>query len=259
MTGQRKGIIVNHDECKNGIGGGQIATQRHLSCGQQNHGIVHSDEQRFQARLIDSTRPRETALYQRLRYDYFVCQRGWIPPDLAASGLESDRYDLHCRHLTVSDLSDEAGVEANIAAYLRVLPWQMGSGFMLEYEFSHLLPQAEREHLITSNSVELSRLVVAPHVKAMGASATRQVIELLLKLLYRLSLQEGWDTYYIVVEEAWLTAFTRRYHLPFTRLGVPYTFLDGTRTVAAIAHRNELEAAVQHNDSTKYAWYTEKE
>lgn len=196
--------------------------------------------------------------FQRLRHDYFVRERSWIPSDPTTLGIESDRYDPYCRHLAAFDATSTHSGEASIAAYLRVLPWREEVGFMLSHDFSCLLSEIDRAQLGSQGSVELSRLVVAPHIKEQGALATRQVIELLLKLLYRLSVQENWSTYYIVVEEAWLTAFTRRFHLPFTRLGQAYTFPDGTRTCAAVAYREEMEHAMQLYDSAKYRWYTER-
>jgi N-acyl-L-homoserine lactone synthetase len=187
---------------------------------------------------------------RRLRHAYFVEERGWAAPDPTAPGRESDAYDPHCFHLAVFEQEDGA---PRIATYLRALPWREGTGFMLQREFSPLLPA--NHQLVTSNSVELSRLVVAPRIKAQGASATRHVVELLLRLLYRLSIEQGWDAYYVVVEEAWLTAFVRRYRLPFEALGEPFTFPDGTRTVAAVAHRKEMEEAVRRSDPAKFAWY----
>ncbi len=178
-----------------------------------------------------------------------------MPPDPANRGLESDAYDPHCFHLAVFD-PEGGGNGAPCVAYLRALPWREGTGFMLEREFSPLLPEGHQ--LTISNSVELSRLVVAPYVRALGAAATRQVVELLLKLLYGLSLREGWDAYYAVVEEAWLAAFVRRYRLPFRPLGNPFTFPDGTKTVAAIAYRSEMEETIRQSDPAKYTWYVEQ-
>jgi N-acyl-L-homoserine lactone synthetase len=207
----------------------------------------------YQVCCVGCTDTAQRDAIHRLRHDYFVAERGWAAPDPAAPGRESDAYDPHCFHLAVFDREEAGSGAPRAAAYLRALPWREGTGFMLEREFSPLLP--EGHELIVSNSAELSRLVVAPHVKAQGAAATRRVIELLLRLLYALSLREGWDSYYAVVEEAWLAAFVRRYRLPFEPLGEPFTFPDGTRTVAAVAHRKEMEEAVRRSDPARFAWY----
>jgi N-acyl-L-homoserine lactone synthetase len=207
----------------------------------------------YEAKLVVAPDFVSSIASHRLRHNYFVKERGWVSPDPDNPELEVDCYDLFCFHLAVFEQAENAGDEPHIAAYLRVLPWQEETGFMLQHEFSCLLPK--NYPLITSNSVELSRFVIAPYIKARGTAVTQKVIELLLKLLYRLSLQQEWDAYYIVVEESWLTAFVRRYALPFTPVGEPFTFPDGTKTIAAVAYRSEMEESVRRSDPAKHAWY----
>jgi len=80
-------------------------------------------------------------------------------------------------------------------------------------------------------------------------------MELLMKLLYRTAMSNGWNRFYIVVEECWIRPFARRFGLPFRVIGRPYTFSDGTRTVAAMATIAELEAGMLRHSREKFDWY----
>gem|GEM_PF-1399522 len=216
----------------------------------------------YLARLIAPTNCGEVEAYQQLRYDCFVRQRGWVAPDPLKPGREADGYDAHAWHLAVFD--SDAGsyaAAAPIAAYLRAVPWTAPCGFMLDREFSRLASAGEMSLLPRDKAVELSRLVVAPAACAPPESRSGpdspHVIEILLKLLYRLSLEAGIERYYVVVEAPWLRAFTRRFRLPFQTIGRPCTFPDGTATVAAYTTRTDLERSVAAHDPERYRWYRE--
>ncbi len=215
------------------------------------------------ARLVNPARLDEVCAFQRLRYDYYVVRRRWIVPDLDSPGRETDRYDPYAWHLAVfRNESGHASIHAvQMVAYLRVIPWTAPSGFMLGDEFACLTSPDELSNVPDSGSVELSRLVIAP---AAGAPGNHQndsrgnphhVIEILLKLLYHLSLKQQIEHYYIVVEASWLKMFTRRFHLPFRTIGHPHTFPDGTETIAAYTTRAALEEAVLSQNPDKYFWY----
>ena len=182
----------------------------------------------------------------RLRHEYFVRQRGWVTPDSARPGLEVDAYDGHCHHLAVF----EGG---RPLAYLRVLPWRPHVGFMLEREFAALLPEKYLQVLPREGAVELSRLVCCSGLRA--AKDAPHPLELLLKELYHLALEQGIGRFYVVVEEAWLKPFARRFGLAFTPLGPARTMPDGTCTVAAVATLAELQAGILRRWPDKYEWY----
>ncbi len=207
------------------------------------------------ARLISTA---DTLAFQaclQLRYGYFVQQRRWVGPRAECPGQEWDRYDPHALHLAVYD-SD------NLIAYLRVLPYREEVGFMLDDEFQCLIasqPASLLERPRTED-VELSRLV-CQHQPLRSHSGKDQFhpVELLLKLLYHVALNRGFEQFYIVVEENWLRPFARRFGLRFRVLDEPYTFPDGTRTVAASATLRELEAAMECFCRDKHAWYQQSE
>lgn len=208
----------------------------------------------YNAQIVTAQEERLQAACLRLRYGYFVRQRGWVTDDPAMGGRESDAYDDHAFHLAVFDREEAL-------AYLRVLPAEAPCGFMLEHEFSSLLnshPQNCRESIPSrsAHAVELSRLVYRP-LKSQDRQAGAHPVELLLKLLYRLALERGIQLFYIVVEERWLKPFARRFGLLFTPLGTPHVFPDGTRTVAAVATLAQLQDSMRQHSATKFNWYHE--
>jgi N-acyl-L-homoserine lactone synthetase len=203
------------------------------------------------ARLLDPFNAEEAQAYERLRYEWFVRRRGWVAGDPQRPGLESDGYDAHCFHCGVFEAEQLVG-------YVRALPGQAPTGLMLQHEFRALLGdgmQGKGEKQVAhEGAVELSRLVIAPH-SGGGTAATIAVGELLFKLVYQLGKRQGWQEFYIVLEEAWLRLLNRRFHLPFAPLGVPHVFPDGTRTLVACARCADMEAAVLAVSPNKYRWY----
>ncbi len=189
----------------------------------------------------------------RLRHAYFVQCRQWVPESCVHSGLEQDGYDAHALHLGIWD-------EEGVAAYLRVLPFEPRVGFMLDRELSCVLTEEERYSLPREGSVELSRLVVRSDVLAHRYRGAKSYpVELLLKRLYQVSKERGFTRFYIVVEAGWLRPFARRFGLPFSIIGTPHTFPDGTKTVAAMATLEELEVGMRRHSAAKYAWYQQQE
>jgi putative hemolysin len=85
----------------------------------------------YSARPINMGNANEVMAYQKLRFDHFVRDKGWVPDDSALPGRETDRYDTHAWHIAVFDTNtansgEEVG-EHQIIAYLRALPWIEGS------------------------------------------------------------------------------------------------------------------------------------
>jgi N-acyl-L-homoserine lactone synthetase len=201
----------------------------------------------FIARLIDCTNDEEIRAYQSLRYEHFVLRKGWVGADPSRPGRETDRYDSHCHHLGVFE-------GQHLVAYLRVLPWQDDSGFMLEHEFRDLVPVDAVNGLRREGTVEISRLIVVPP-PGTGRSQTAAIAELLFKLVYGLGKRLGWAAYCIVVEEAWLRILNRRFEIPFAPLGEIHTYADGTRTLAAQARCDAAEQSMLETSPDKYGWY----
>jgi N-acyl-L-homoserine lactone synthetase len=212
------------------------------------HDILEVGSNSRGARMLDATNPVDVLAYEQLRYGYFIKCKRWADHG-KCPGHESDHFDPYCHHLGVFE-------QEHLAAYLRVLPTTWPCGLMLDHDFRCLLTDEKHRSIIRENSVELSRLVIAPdEAEPHPHRRNRQIIELLLKLLYHLSLQEGYLHFYIEVETSWLKPFARRFGLPFTPICDPYTFPDGTETVAAYASLQDLEQAVRSRSPEKYEWY----
>lgn len=209
--------------------------------------ITLSDE-RFHCAVV--TDPRQLQSCFRLRHWYYVSQKRWVAPNACLQDLEQDAYDERALHLAVFEADA-------VVAYLRVLPHTSGHDFMLDRDFCALLPENERHSLVREGAAELSRFVCR-YDFLKGNRRGTSPIELLFKLFYRVSRGRGLGQFYIVVEEAWIELFARRFGLSFHVIGQPHTFPDGTRTVAATATLEELESAIQRHDPRKWAWYDDK-
>ncbi len=198
----------------------------------------------------------------RLRYAYFVQERAWVRANAETPGLERDDYDPHALHLGVWQGD-------RVAAYLRLLPFDPQVGFMIDRDLGALLTQEERQALPRENAVEISRLVCRMAQGQAGKSGQDgqgrcqlhdpRPIELLFKQLYRVSLERGFTRFYIVVEAGWLRLFARRFGVSFRPIGQPHRFPDGTRTVAATATLEELEAGMRGYSEAKFHWYCQAE
>ena len=187
--------------------------------------------------------------FQALRHGYFVRERKWVTENAERPGEEADRYDGHCLHLGVFR-------EERLLAYLRMLPWIPEVGFMLDHEFKALLSEQDRISLPREGSAEVSRLVVSGENGFFaGPQEKRQALELLFKLLYRLSLARGYRRLYVEVETGWLAAFRRTFRLPFEPIGRPCRFPDGTETAAACADLADLEDYLRQRAPERLEWY----
>ena len=183
----------------------------------------------------------------RLRHCYFVQERGWVAEDPRSPGRETDRYDEQAVHFALTSGPD-------VTAYLRALPFDPSLGFMLDNELSAILSPSERRNLRREGALELSRLVCGPR-KCGSRTKERHPLEVLLKSLYRFSKARDFRTFYVVVEPSWLKPFERHFGLPFRIVGNPYTFPDGTTTVAAVASLHELEDGMLRHSLEKFTWY----
>jgi N-acyl-L-homoserine lactone synthetase len=81
------------------------------------------------------------------------------------------------------------------------------------------------------------------------------VLELLFKLMYQVSLQQGITSFYAVAESSLLTILRRKFCLPFQLIGNPHTFPDGTKTRAAFAYVSDIEQALGDRGPEKLEWY----
>ena len=210
-------------------------------------GVFEINQAPYTARIV---RPEESCWWrtcQRLRYAYFVRQRGWVRDDPQRNGLEADDYVLI--PITLPSLQEMKLLLTYGYCQQRRRPASCWSR-----KFACLLNNQSIRLPCDASVVELSRLVYCPVPSQIQGSGTHPV-ELLLKLLYRLALTQGFARFYIVVEQNWIKPFARRFGLTFTPIGIPYIFPDGTRTVGATATLTELQESMKAHSQGKLAWY----
>jgi N-acyl amino acid synthase of PEP-CTERM/exosortase system len=250
-------------------------------------------ESTYFAKVVDPSTTAEYSNCLRLRHSFFCLERGWVPD--TGTEQESDRYDPYCQHLAVFHHHNtyQDHKHQTLLAYMRLLPWNHQTGFMLEHDFKPLLTPQQRQSIIHTNSAELSRLVIAPEARQCDFSHTLlcetepvapggsimpeerattsrsasngtnrdqfspHVMELLFKLMYQVSQHMGITCYYIVAEPTLLWILRRRFCLHFQSVGKPYTFPDGTQTQAAVAAIEDIEAELAAKDPRKLEWYRE--
>jgi N-acyl-L-homoserine lactone synthetase len=195
--------------------------------------------------IIPSVDPAHFLACQRLRYNYFVCQRQWVAPDKTQSEIECDEYDDQAQHLAVFQGTQVVG-------YLRVIDRQASCGFMLEHDFRHLVAKENWPLIRQIGGIEISRLAISREIPYRAA---KNIFLLLFKLLYQLSLQQDYRHYVIVVEPHWLPLFARRFGFAFSPIGPVTPFPDGTLAVAAHAAVTGLEDVLFHQNPTLLAWF----
>lgn len=163
--------------------------------------------------------PDELDQAARLRYAFFVRERGWVRADGSADGAELDAYDPHAVHLGVFRGDTLVG-------YMRALPADGPVGMMLDRDFRECLTDAEYARIDRRGSVELSRRVIADDLPAPARKATA---ELLFQLFYVYVRAEGLDHVYLVQEPPYAAMLKRLFGLSFAPLNAaPYRFADGT-------------------------------
>lgn len=131
---------------------------------------IHFYEEGCQLRSIESD--EELLQAYRLRHQVFCENLGWVPPN--PTGLEVDRYDSFA---TFVGLFSE---ENTLVGLIRLLP--ASRPFMLETEFSDLVSPDHRIRK-EADTVEISRLAIAPSSKKLGLSS--RYLSFLLKGLYQ--------------------------------------------------------------------------
>lgn len=214
----------------------------------------------YEARVMSEGSSEFTACL-RLRHTYFCLTRNWAPCN--DSERETDIYDSFSQHLAIFE-------NDHILAYMRLLPWQAKTGFMLEHDFACLLTDEERDSIVHDRSAEISRLVVANtfHVNSTGNAeksdqptsspnpfAHLDALYLLFRLFFHTARQNDIETFYIVVEPPTLRLLQRKFGIPFVPLGNTYTFPDGTVTQAAFTTLSDTERSIAAKFPERYEWY----
>ena len=191
---------------------------------------------------------------QRLRYDVYCEELGFLDPKRYPARLESDQFDVHSVHFAALNQQRE------VVATLRLVR-HSPLGFPLDARAASLSPAFYE--LPRDKTVEISRLILAKHYRrrandgrygtggvAPDASAgeQRSPYPLVLFGLFRLMFEESTNTgltHWLAAMEPWLQSFLDRFGFTFTPVGtsidyfgevVPYSarIEDIFRTVAAM-------------------------
>ncbi|MFZ5445883.1 MAG: N-acyl amino acid synthase FeeM domain-containing protein [Myxococcota bacterium] len=178
-------------------------------------------------------RPEELEQAGRLRWAYFVEQRGWVEGGPGA--VEFDRYDPHALHLGVFE-------HGRLLAYLRVLTADAPTGLMLDHDFRACLTPGQHAALPRTRLVELSRRVVAP---GLTAGQVRMAVELLFMLFHSVARERGFEHVLVVQEPRQRRVLQRCFGIELAPLNAePYTFEDGTSVTVDVATLASLRAAL---------------
>lgn len=188
----------------------------------------------------------ELTAAQRLRYRVFVEARGWVEPAYRDARLDVDDYDPLACHFAVTDhLGETVGT-------IRLVRGGE-AGFMLDKEFAALVDGDGKCLGHTPAHAELSRLAVKPELSPRDR---HEVAMCLYRIAYQWSVAHGIDTWYVVVEPAYLTIL-QRLGFPFRPFGRPWKFQPEVVTVAASLDLGEAVRVLGNRDPKRLAWFQE--
>jgi N-acyl amino acid synthase of PEP-CTERM/exosortase system len=148
---------------------------------------------------------------QRLRYEVYCLERGYLDPQDFPDELESDFYDKFSLHCAVVE------AEKQLSGTLRLVP-DTPKGFPLE---SHAGGLDEAFHRIPRDrAAEISRLVVARHGRRLGQIGDLRYPLILFPLFREMNLQSA-----RLGLEYWLAAMEPTLHRLLRRL-LGFTFVQ---------------------------------
>jgi acyl homoserine lactone synthase len=188
----------------------------------------------------------EKILAYQLRYRVFHQELGWVPR--RESQLETDEYDNHATSFGVFDN------ERRLLAYMRLIKPEVP--YMLEKEFSAMVGP-EHEIRKESDTVELSRLCVAPEVRSdriSGNFGVGTLSLLLYKGVYHWCMAHAIRYLYLVVEKK-VFRMVRAGGFPCKLVGEPVIMPDGVEAVAAILDWRDFEELNRRKRPEMLRWF----
>jgi N-acyl amino acid synthase of PEP-CTERM/exosortase system len=187
---------------------------------------------------------------QRLRYEVYCLECGFLDPTRYPTGLESDEFDAISTHFAAVDKEEQ------VVATLRLVP-DRGRGFPLERHARSLFPSFHQ--LPRDKTVEISRLILSKRYRrrsddgryglggvpadaperwdeARRRAARRSPYPVLLFGLFRKIFEEGVKTgseYWLAAMEPWLQTFLERFAFTFAPIGAPIDYFGNVVPYAA--------------------------
>lgn len=165
---------------------------------------------------------------QRLRYEVYCLEQGFIPMDDCPDALEVDEYDAHATHFAGEDPS------GRVVATVRLVP-HSSMGFPLQRHAGRLFPEFHR--IPESRTAEISRLIVDKQHRRETLRDPRLLLGLLWEVCEE-SVRAGFECFVAAMERS-LWRLLQQHGLFWTPVGdamdyygevIPYwSSLDGLR------------------------------
>ncbi len=189
------------------------------------------------------TRTEDQIQAYTLRHHVFSQTLKWVPA--SKNGLDVDPYDLFAMTL---GLFSEFG---ELLGLVRILPPHRP--FMLEREFRSLVPTGYRVRK-ERDTVELSRLVMAPSLRHKGALSWK-LSKLLYKGVYQWSMINRVNYIYLVVEKRVLRALSYSgFHCK--PIGPSVKLQGGVESVAGLLDWTDFQCQHQNTRRIFFEWMT---
>jgi len=153
---------------------------------------------------------------QRIRYQVYCLEKGWIPPDACPDGLESDEYDAQAVHFLAAHNGHALGTSRLLIGGRQMLP---GYNFI----------DVESLGLSPADVVEVSRVAVLPH----GRSPDRRAFLALTRSMWRWSLDRSHAAWIAITDEV-LFHRLEGLKMPFLHIGEPVWYLGSLCVPVAV-------------------------
>lgn len=209
-----------------------------------NKDIPVIKENGITGRMLNPKDRRDVKLYRKFRYLYWVKKFNFLKNLDTDDDSEQDKYDEHSVHFGAFDESDK------LVGYVRfILPGS--NGFQVYNEFEELVHPRIKDSHFSPQSVESSRLVVAPEL----GPRRRDVAKVIYKLQYQYFKRNGFKYWYHVSELKLIRAL-RLQNYPFKIIGKPKEY-QGASCYPAFVDLDELDSFLLKKNPKQYQWLNE--
>ncbi len=176
---------------------------------------------------------------QRIRYEVYCQEKGFLNPCDYPDGLEQDEYDSRSVHFVAVETDD--GQEKILGTLRLIKPSSLG--FPAARHFSLSRPISNPE-----NTLELSRLIVVKEARRLSV----HILMGLSKEVYLYSREQGVSDLYAILEEP-LLKLLRRLGLPFNEVGETQWYLNSSNTPVHLSI-SDAESVLAANNAFFFAY-----
>jgi N-acyl-L-homoserine lactone synthetase len=161
---------------------------------------------------------------QRIRYQVYCLEKGWIPPDACPDGLESDEDDAQAIHFLAAHNGDALGTSRLLVGGRQMLP----ACNFIDIESLGLSP---------ADVVEVSRFAVLPH----GRSSDGRAFLALTRSMWRWSADRSHVAWIAITDER-LFHRLEGLNMPFLHVGEPVWYLGSLCVPVAVDVRGTISS-----------------